>query len=196
MNLLLAALFVISGCEVKVGSQDYPAVCEVQTSQSCGSGTLIAVNENYALILTCRHVAQQEGNDAVMTWFVNGKEQITFGRVLLVMEGDGYDSDQALIVGQAPKGVKPIPVGEFNPNNGPLVCVGWRNGKLYETIAKSGVEEDGIIKLNQPLIGGMSGGPCIQKGVVVGVGVGSNRTNNAYISNGPTLKKLIKIASE
>lgn len=197
MSLILMLLLLASGCEVKVGSQEFPAVCEVATAESGGSGTLIGVNDDYALILTCRHVAGGEGNDVVLKWWANGKEQTTFGRVMLVMDGDSYSNDQALIIGQIPKGIKPVPVGKFDPKKkGPLVCVGWRNGKLYETIANFESEEGGIIKIDQPLIGGMSGGPCFQNGVLIGVGVGSNRTNSAYISNGPTLEKLIKIVSE
>lgn len=198
-SIVLFLAVVLSGCEVKVGSQDYPAVCELRTGGSGGSGTLIAVNENYALILTCRHVASKEGDDAVMTWWADGKEQTTFGRVMLVSEGGDYRNDQALIIGQVPKGIKPLPVGKFNPNNGPLVCVGWRGGKLYESISKRGEYDEnleGVIVVDQPLIGGMSGGPCLQNGVVVGVGVGSNRINNGYISNGKALEKLLKIVSE
>jgi len=186
----IASMICMSGC----GHDPYRAVCQLRVNDGMwgteGSGTLIAANSCNGIVLTCRHVAQKEGNLVTLKW-LNADDQVTKGTVLEVLEGDDFQTDQALILTPLPEGVRPLPVGEFDPAAGPLVSVGWRDGDFYESVAFDAFEEGGVIKTNQPFIGGMSGGPSLQNGNVVGVAVGSNRTDSSITSNGEHLKALI-----
>lgn len=190
LAVFVATCFCLSGC----GHDPYRAVCQVCVNDgmwgSEGSGTLVAANGVQGIVLTCRHVAGQEGNLVTLKW-LNADDQVTRGIVIEVTEGSDFRTDQALILTTLPEGVDPLPVGEFDPSGGPLVSVGWRDGDFYETVAYDAREEDGLLKTNQPLIGGMSGGPSLQDGVVVGVAVGSNRRDYSITSNGENLKSLI-----
>ena len=191
--LTLVAL-LICGCDYDPRS----AVCQVVvdlpgSDDSQGSGTLVAVNGKRGLVLTCRHVAEQVGNTVMLTW-PNG--QSTIGVVYKIVPGNDYRTDQALVVCERPNGVKPLPVGKFDPTAGPIVSVGWRSGEFYEAVAFDARESDGLIESNQPFIGGMSGGPTLQNGVVVGVAVGSNRKDYSVSSNGDALVQLIQSVSK
>jgi hypothetical protein len=182
--------FCMSGC----GHDPYRAVAQLYVNDGMwgteGSGTLIRSSGVQGIVLTCRHVAQREGNLVKLKWF-NAGDQETKGIVIEVLEGGDFTNDQALILCVLPEGIEPAPVGEFDPAGGPLVSVGWRDGDFYESVGFDPYEDGGVIKTNQPFIGGMSGGPSFQNGAVVGVAVGSNRKDYSVTSNGEHLKSLI-----
>jgi len=185
-------VIAITGC---AASDPYNAVVQI-TSEGQGSGTLIAVEGDLGVVLSCRHVCKQVGTFVSLKW-ANG--ETTIGMVSSVPAGNPlnpYANDLALVICERPKGISPLPVGRFHPANGPIVSVGWRDGEFYESVAFDAIEDGGIIKSNQPFIGGMSGGPTLQNGVVVGVAVGSNRRDYSVSSDGDALVQLIESISK
>jgi S1-C subfamily serine protease len=187
---VLFLLVALVGC----ASDPYRSVCQVRVGDGQGSGTLIAVDGERALVLTCEHVARKEGNSATLTWCSG---EVTEGEVLYVVPGDTYQDDLAVILCESPAGIDPLPIAAFHPSDGPFTTVGYRFGEFYESVAETGTESDSIITFDQPYIGGMSGGPVLNKdGHVVGVGVGSNRKNVSVATDGATLAELSELLTE
>lgn len=173
------------------GPHPYSAIAQIQVGGGQGSGTLIAISDGKALVLSCRHVAQSAGAGCKLSWLGAGN-QVTSGDVLTVVPGSTFNDDLSLIVCDSPEGVEPIVIAKFDPANGPWVGVGWRRGQFYETVCDEAEEKDGLIKFNAPLIGGMSGGALLDNnGHVVGVTVGSDMSTYGVAADGLYLQHVV-----
>lgn len=182
-------LVLFAGCQYS--NDPYQSVCQITTDGGQGSGTLVAVSGGKALILTCRHVANSVETDVKVQWLAAGNQE-SAGKVVSVVNGNEFNNDLAVVIADAPKGVQPVPVSEFNQQHGPFRCVGFRRGVMYESLAMSAYEKNGLITLSEPFIGGMSGGPVFDRfGHVVGVVVGSDMKTFGVAANGHYLKQLI-----
>jgi hypothetical protein len=156
-----------------------------------GSGTLIGLNGNRALVLTCRHVAEQVGNDVTCNWLWAGR-QSTPGRVVAVVPGGGFDTDLALVVCGRPNGIAPMIVTSYAPAYGPWVSAGFRDGKLRYAFASSARYDGGLIRFPVPYVQGMSGGPCYDRyGRVIAVVVASDLETFGISVDGPRLQALV-----
>jgi len=147
----------------------YDSVAEVLVESgnhyNGGSATLIAVSGDQALILSCKHVAEEAGRDIEVHWAATGEQ--SKGKVLLV----GEDQDIAMCICPRPKGIRPVPVtsagvGQYIVNAGFPGLTGtleWQQGKILTT----GVSE--MTYTCRP-IPGMSGGATFDRyGNQVGV---------------------------
>lgn len=200
---LLLPLYVVllSGCAGVpllcrfTGQSPYTAVCQIRVSGGQGSGTLIAISDDEALVLSCRHVAESVDAAAKFEWLgVTG--QITAGRAIAVVPGQTFNNDLSLFVTSIPDGVKPVRIAKFDPENGPWRCVGYRDGQMYEAVADEAEEKDGLITFNSPWIQGQSGGPCFDKNnCIVGVIVGSDLKTYGVAADGKYLQELIRAHS-
>lgn len=187
---VFTAIADFSACSFTDGSQ-YNAVCQITVGGGQGSGTLIALDGERALVLTCRHVAMTGGAGVKLEW-LGAACQRTSGKVITVVPGTTFNNDLALVVSDAPKGLTPVIVAKFDEANGPWRCVGWRGGQMYEAVADEASEADGLIKFNSPLIGGQSGGAMLDKnGHLVGVSVGSDMTTYGVAADGRFLAGLL-----
>lgn len=186
---VVLVLLAVVGC---APSLPYDAVCQVNMIDCSGSGALIGVNDDRALVLTCRHVGESVGRECELLWLATG--EVTVGRVVAVIPGDSFNNDLALIECVRPKGIEPAEIAQFDPANGPFYTLGYRKRELYLSIARDASENDSLIKLSAPLIGGISGGPCCDRfGRIVGVGVGTARYGDwAVASDGKYLIDLIE----
>lgn len=160
-----------------------------------GSGTLVAVNGNTGLILSCRHVAAKEGNSCTVVWPSTGEK--VDGTVIEVVNATGdYQSDLSFIICKAPDGIDPVPIEKFDPVDGPFTCLGYRGEDFYVSVSETAEAQGSQIRLSAPLIGGMSGGGCFNcRGHLVGVGVGSTSTWS-IAADGEFLEALVSKYSE
>lgn len=199
-GLLVGVLAVVIGVAVCIGAlflapcpaDAYCSVCMLDMGDWTGSGTLVGLDgKGRALILTCRHVAASEGAAADVMFPATGF--YSKGRVTTIIGGDGFSKDLAMIVCNAPPGLKPLPISKFDEKYAPFRTVGYRDGKMFESIAVSAEEQPGgLIELDKPLIGGMSGGPVIDsRGCVVAVGVGTTKTFSVA-ADGEALVNLVE----
>jgi hypothetical protein len=147
----------------------YDSACQVAVQKSPrrvvgGSGVLIGVSGEKALVLTVRHVALRAGLPVTCEW----AGSVSHGKVLAVSP----DSDVALLVVDRPPGVQPVPVAMPSAASGPFVLVGfpgydrdtmrWQRGEFVA------VEYDQLVVTCRPEKG-MSGGPAFDRyGRVVG----------------------------
>lgn len=200
--LMLAGTIVIgTGCGQVYDS--YASVCQIHVNGGQGSGCLIGLNGDKALVLSCRHVAEHVGAAASFDWIGAGGQKTT-GTVLAIVPGTEMNNDIALFVCEAPAGVRPLPVGVFDAEAGPWHCLGYRGGVFYESVALTAREHDNVITLDEPLIKGQSGGPCIDsRGLIVGVAVGSDVPSGgstgqsfAIASDGVYLQELVTAHSK
>lgn len=169
----------------------YRAICEIRLKSWQGSGTLIGVNGNQALVLSCRHVCEQVGNNVTCNWLWAGP-QSTPGRVVAVVPGRGFDTDLALVICARPRGVAPMPVTSFNYANGPWVSAGFRDRSLRYAYARSAEYDGSLITFPVPYIQGMSGGPCYDRyGRIVAVVVASDMESFGISVDGPRLQALV-----
>lgn len=172
---------------------EFNAVCQVETTVS-GSGTLIATNDTKGLILTCRHVAREQGAPAEFRWLVAGG-QVTYGRILTVVPNSTnvqWETDLALAVCKKPKGVKPVHFAQFDPSEGPWFGAGYPGGFVI-TISRHCEYEHGVLIFDQPFIPGQSGGPVFnRKGELVAVVVAYSPVEHIGLAcDGQYLQKLL-----
>jgi hypothetical protein len=178
---------------VPASFKPYAPICHIRNGNISGSGTLIATRpDGSALVLSCRHVNQQVGNVVEISWPLAGG-QTSPGVVWDVIPGDGFDTDIALVICEAPIGVSPVSVAKFDPRDGGYVAAGWRDGMLR--VAPWPLAElrgQSLIWCNTPYIGGMSGGALFnRKGELVGVVVASDRVTWGVSVDGPLLHHTI-----
>lgn len=186
----LIAVFLTLVCALSSSAQ-FPitSVCSIQTARCEGSGTLIGVRGQVGLVLTCRHVAGREGAIVKCVW-VGGQE--TLGVVLRVLAGNGYESDQALVMCVRPANVWPVEIAKFDLV-GPWTSIGWRNGRMYVQRHSVAVERDSLIKLQGPYVKGQSGGAVFNRhGKLVGIIVASDFVAVGYASDGERLHNMVK----
>jgi hypothetical protein len=126
------------------------------------------------------------------------------GKVVSIVPGSNFNTDLALIVCDAPKGIQALPVAKFNKHTGPWRSIGFRYSVMYESIALEAEEAAGLIQVSEPYIKGMSGGPVLDgSGAVVGVVVGTDSMPGSAVgrsfglaANGEYLAALIAAHSE
>jgi hypothetical protein len=124
-----------------------------------GSGTLIGLSGDYALVLTVQHVAEEVGAVAVCNWVGNPPLQ---GTVLAV----NAEADIALLMVKAPVGIKPVPVATATKESAPFTMAGYpgydrttlrlQTGEFLEI-------DDGTLTVKIRPEKGMSGGPCFDR---------------------------------
>lgn len=171
----------------------YKAICHIDTGWSEGSGTLVGTRDDgTALVLSCRHVNQKVGQVVTVTWPLAGGQQ-SAGVVYEVIPGSGFDTDLALVVCQRPAGVAPIGISAFDPEAGPFVGAGWRDGNLRVAVSDvAALHGQSIIFMPVPFIDGMSGGCLFNRhGEQVAVVVASDDVSWGKSCDGPLLKALI-----
>jgi len=139
-----------------------------------GSGTLVGVAGDAALVLTCRHVTEREGYACELFWRNGEKTNGWVASVPAPVQGNEFSNDLALVICERPKGVKPVPVVKFNPDDGPFYSIGYRRGELLMAVSRTAKEPgDGLIRMSAPILPGLSGGlTCNRFGQQVGVCVG------------------------
>lgn len=183
-------LLALVGCSTD--PTPYDAVCQINMADCSGSGALIGVSGDRALVLTCRHVAETVGRDCELLWLATG--EVTLGRVIQVIPGDSFNNDLALIDCVRPQGIDPAQVAKFDSKNGPFTTLGYRRREMYMSISTNAKEDSGLVRLSAPLIGGISGGPCCDRfGRIVGVGVGTSKLEPSSVAaDGKYLIDLIE----
>lgn len=181
----------------------YQAVCRLNVPGGTGSGTLIAVRGNRALVLSCRHVCRNVGDMVFCSW-IGG--QITVGYIVHVIPRRHYgvniefDTDLALVVCQRPKGIRPIKIARYKAYNSPFTAVGWRKGQLRVANCRTArYQSNGLILTDCPFISGMSGGALFDRRgrlIAVAVGMSAPYRNAPYDTgiavNGVRLRALLK----
>lgn len=189
--------YVLVGCLLMLCQQAQAAynpdfsICEIRVDNRGGSGTLIGVTNEWALVLTARHVAGNAGAKASITWPSTGERMD--GEVIKVVSGNDTASDMALIICKRPDKLQPIPIAKFDPRAGPWRSVGYRDHHFYESFADEAHEENGAIRLNAPFIQGQSGGAVLDRnGHLVGIIVSSDLRTFGRASDGLHLQKLIE----
>jgi hypothetical protein len=182
----IAAFLLLSGCT----HLPTEAVCRLNLSGWQGSGTLVAVNGDRALILSCRHVNPQVGAKVKVTWPATG--EVTEGVAIAVVRATGdFQSDLAFVMSTRPQGIDPVEITKFDPSNGPWTCLGYKGEQFYVSIARTAKENGSLIELSAPLTGGMSGGCCLDRyNRLVGVGVGSS-ADESVVADGDYLAALV-----
>lgn len=192
LSTILTVAFALFAANVFAdGFAPYRAVCEIRTGNSQGSGTLIAVSDDKALVLSCRHVCEKEGDIVQVRWPAAGN-QTSLGVVLKVIKGEGFDTDQAVVMCGRPVGIEPRKYSKFNPDDGPFIMVGYRDNVMRAQVG-SVTEAGELLIMMKPAVGGMSGGPLYNsRGEICGIVVASDRATISYCSNGKVLTALIQ----
>jgi hypothetical protein len=170
----------------------WSAACKVQVDLRAGlanggSGTLIGVTKNEALVLTVAHVAERVNMTATCEW---GNQQCR-GYVLAVSP----TADLALILVERPVGVDPVPVAHATPENGPYYMAGFpgydRDTLRYQRGNYIDHDHDTLVVGCRPEKG-MSGGPTFDRyGRVVGA-VSAYGLQYGYAGDGDALQALVK----
>jgi hypothetical protein len=198
----IAAVFYLIAsvpCQAADAWQPYRSVCEIQVQQGArlgwtGSGTLVAKRDGMGLILSCRHVNKKVGLEVKIVWHGSKKQKVT-GRVVHVVPGGGSDwgSDLAVVFAPVPDSLQPVPVAVFDPSAGPWRSVGYRDGRILETIATEGTARGSALVFNSGYLGGMSGGVTFDRyGRQVGVVVASNpEMTIGWSADGENMKQML-----
>lgn len=152
-----------------------------------GSGTLIGVTDDAALVLTVKHVAEQENLPATCQF---GDQKVR-GYVLAVSK----TSDLAVLLVQRPKGIEPVPVAIAKPENGPYYMAGYpgydRERLRYQKGEYVEHDNDTLTVTCRPEKG-MSGGPTFDKyGRCVGA-VSAYGVRHGYAGDGEALQALVE----
>lgn len=187
----LFALLLSTICAPALAEYPWDSVCKVSVALRAnayngGSGTLIAVDETSALVLTVKHVAERVGLPTVCNW--NGVR--CEGTVLAVSP----NADLALLRVKRPAGVRPVPVAAAAPDTGPFVMAGYPGYDREHLRWQQGtyVDHDSITLVvtcrPEP---GMSGGATFNRyGQVVGA-VSAYGPANGYAGDGSALRALV-----
>lgn len=200
MVRLVLVLVCLSGClsEVSADPWDtYRSVCQIDVQKGSrtwqGSGTLVALNGEYGLILSCRHVNTVEGMPVTVSWYGAGNIK-TAGVVHYSMPGKTFSTDLATVIAKVPSGIRPVPIAKFDTVSGPWYSVGYRGNVFLESIASRGsYVEPNLLYLNAPYLGGMSGGATFnRRGELVGVIVASDRFTLGVSTDGPALHDMLR----
>ena len=170
----------------------WSAACQVMVHLRAGlanggSGTLIGVTENEALVLTVKHVAERVGQTATCAW--NGTK--CHGYVLATSP----TADLALILVQRPPGIQPVAVASATPTTGPFYMAGFPGYDRYTLRYQRGDyiehDHDTLVVTCRPEKG-MSGGPTFDRyGRVVGA-VSAYGLKEGYAGDGDALKALLE----
>ena len=199
VSLVLALLILLlcsSGsapvsCNFEPSAQ-FKATCRIRVGGGQGSGTLIAVSDDEALVLSCRHVGQSVNAIAQLEW-PSAVDQKTTGRVLANVAGTTYNNDLSLFICDRPNGIEPVRMAKFDPNNGPWTAVGFKSDQCYEAIGDVASEKDGLVTVNCPWTQGMSGCGLFDKyGCIVAVIVASDMKSFGLCSDGIALHELVR----
>lgn len=175
-------------CEILVESGTYP---NGDIRYNGGTASLVAVAEDQALLLTCKHVAIWPGKAVLINWAATGEEGL--GKVIAV----GRNQDIAMVICPRPKGLRPIPIARASKvESGRITNVGfpgvtgsleWQTGLIKE------VTRFELIYNCRP-IPGMSGGVTFdQFGNQIGVITFYHKFRpSGGSSSGPEMIKFIK----
>lgn len=199
---LLTFIFALCIANIVTAAAPYDAVCLVRMTasdnQSGGSGVYVGILDGSAVILTCKHVAEKNGDGAIVTF---GKSQYE-GIVAAVHPV----LDCAVIVCTIPKGVEPASLARElpSPDLEPFVLCGYPGpdrSRLYYQIGKFMELSDQFLTVGCEPIPGMSGGACFnRRGEVTGLVAMYNDRNHtglctagkafviwadAYLTGGP-----------
>jgi hypothetical protein len=172
---ILAVVLAVAGYSVIPASVDeqtrnsWAAACKVSVNigrrfEAGGSGTLIATDGQHALVLTVAHVAEKVGSRVTCQW---GSQKVT-GHVAAVHP----TADLALLLVNAPAGIKPVPIALPTADTDPLYLAGYpgydRNTLRYQRGNFVDLDDEDL-KVDCRPEKGMSGGPAYDKyGRVVG----------------------------
>ena len=191
IRFVAAVLLALSLSGTAEAVYPYDSACRVTVHKNGrrdvgGSGVLIAVRGNQALVLTVKHVALAVGKPVTCNW----GGQIMRGRVLAVHS----TADVALLTVTAPRGVRPVPVAMPCNSSGPFILAGFpgydRDTLRYQQGAFAGLDEDTLTVTCRPEKG-MSGGPAFDRyGRVVGT-VSAYGARYGYCGSGPAMMDLI-----
>lgn len=171
-------------CGSAAAYSPYTSICSIgMANGGAGSGFLVKVEGPWAWVVSAEHVGQRVGNQVTIRWRWGG-DQKSKGKVIYVMPGDGFRTDICIIKCPRPQWLVPVPLSKYDPDNGPWVAAGFRDGRMR--IAQSDSSErwednDYTIRLDDGGIPGMSGGPCFDRyGRVIGVVVAGPRNEGDY----------------
>ena len=194
--LALVALLLVGGGVSQDPDYPYSSIAELvhdngDNTCDCGSGTLIAVSGDKALVLTAAHVAGRKGNKFKVKWRRGGQE--SDGVVIDILDHTGFDNDAALVLCERPIGLTPVPCAPFDKNCGPWTNAGYGygenpnkgNGRLWVSTTTEVEVTDNKVYGNGLFVGGMSGGACLDnRGKLVGITNGSTG-EFSIITSGP-----------
>lgn len=167
----------------------------------CGSGTLIASSNGKGLLLTAAHVAGSKGAAFKVKWRKAEGQPVTDGVCVDILNHTGFDTDAALVLTDVPPGLTPVPFAPYDKDCGPWTNAGYGygeskdngNGRLWVSTSSETEMSDSGNKLfcNGLLVGGMSGGACIDsRGKLVGITNGST-DEFSIITSGPNVWAMV-----
>ena len=172
-------------------SHPWAAACKVTVNLRAGlanggSGTLIGVTENEALVLTVSHVAERVGQTATCQF----SDQKVHGYVLATHP----TADLALILIERPDGVNPVVVANANRDSGPFYLVGYpgydRDTMRYQIGEYVDHDKETLVVTSRPEKG-QSGGPAFNRyGQVVGA-ISAYGPRYGYVADGAALRELV-----
>lgn len=142
MKYFLTFLFSLI-CSVSLAAYPYDAVCEIDVEKPRsrrtigGSGTIIAVSETLALVLSCKHVIRAPGRRVKAYWpnaiIVHHKNGLTIRSQGFTSYGISIDvgdnQDIAAFITQRPPDIRPVRVRLPHVDNGPFTNVGFPSGR-------------------------------------------------------------------
>ncbi len=182
-------------------AQTHPAVARIivpeSNGASLGSGTLVAVNERYGLVVTNWHVVR-DGNGHVIVAFPDG-----FHSGASVVKAD-RDWDLAALVIWRPR-VAPVPLADAVPRKGdPLTIAGYGSGKFRmatgrctQYVSPGGSLPFEMLELSAQARQGDSGGPILnQNGQLAGVLFGASWGRTAGSHCGRVRQFLASVSGE
>jgi hypothetical protein len=184
--LLFAAAFCVALAAraetAPLVQQPHPSVARIiapeKDGTSYGSGSLIAVNEYYGLVVTNWHVVR-DATSQIWVVFPGG-----FQTPATVMKIDREWDLAALLIWKP--NVQPLPVSTQAPQLGERLTIagygsGWYravSGRCIEYFSPGGNQPAEIVELSVPARNGDSGGPIFNdRGEIAGVLFGADRTS-------------------
>lgn len=202
--LALAVVFLVGGEVSNDPAYPYSSIAELVHDNrdgtcDCGSGTLIAVSGDKALILTAAHVAGGKGNTFKVKWRKAGQE--SNGVCIDILHHTDFETDAALVLCDRPEGLTPVPMAPYDKAYGPWTNAGYGygeskengNGRLWVSYTTESEYKDGVIYGNGLFVGGMSGGACIDsRGYLVGITNGSTDVYQfSMATSGPLVREMV-----
>jgi hypothetical protein len=204
-SLLLAAAFC-AALSARVGiaqmvQQPHPAVARIIAPEpdgtSYGSGSLIAVNDHYGLVITNWHVIR-DATGQIWVVFPGG-----FQSPATIMKAD-RDWDLAALIVFRPN-VDPLPISTQAPLLGERLTIagygsGWYravSGRCVHYFSPGGDLPAEIVELSTPARNGDSGGPIFNdRGEVAGVLFGADSTSTMGSYCGRLRRFLAPLAND